>query len=399
MFLESIHLQGFLSFPPDAPPIPLKALNVLIGPNGSGKSNLIEAISLLKALPNDVGATLRLGETFGNLIWKGGDGRNVAKISIITHDENPNFKTVYGIEFSTFISDFRVISEYLYKRAKNNDDLVFYENTRFNKKIRIGRSPFEMERTPFGFLYPSDLVEMGMNDFSENKSILSQKRDYYVYNELTSISFYFDHCKILTDWSFGGGSVARQAQNASGIYFALVNGGGNLSLYLNEIYFKNHEKINNALSRFLPRFESIKTRVSNGVVQVYFLEKGISEPIPISRLSDGTLRFLAIISLLCDANPLGILCIEEPELGLHPDAAALLAELLVEASQRMQIIVTTHSEAFLSALTRHDVNVLVTENFGEGTEVTQVDQEELSSWLDKYTLGDLWRIGKIGGNP
>jgi predicted ATPase len=263
----------------------------------------------------------------------------------------------------------------------------------------LGRAPFDLEMTPFGLLYPSDLVEMGMNDFSENKSILSQKRDYYVYNELTSMSFYLNHSKILTDWSFGGGSVARQSQNASGIYFDLVNGGHNLSLYLNEVYFKNHEKINNALSRFLPRFESIKTRVSNGVVQVYFLEKGVSEPIPISRLSDGTLRFLAIISLLCDVNSLGVLCIEEPELGLHPDAAALLAELLVEASQRMQIIVTTHSEAFLSALTRHDVNVLVTENFGQGTEVTEVNQEQLASWLDEYTLGDLWRIGKIGGNP
>ncbi len=84
---------------------------------------------------------------------------------------------------------------------------------------------------------------------------------------------------------------------------------------------------------------------------------------------------------------------------MHPDAVAVIGELLVEASERMQLVVTTHSDALLSVLNEHVDSVLVCENNGGGTTVERLDTERLASWLKDYTLGDIWRIGEIGGNP
>ena len=92
-------------------------------------------------------------------------------------------------------------------------------------------------------------------------------------------------------------------------------------------------------------------------------------------------------------------CIEEPELGLHPDTAALLVDLLIEASERMQLIVTTHSDALISELTNQPEAVITCERPGEGTILNRLDPERLRSWLDEYRLGDLWRIGELGANP
>ena len=93
-----------------------------------------------------------------------------------------------------------------------------------------------------------------------------------------------------------------------------------------------------------------------------------------------------------------LLCIDEPELGLHPDAVSLLADLLVAASNRMQLIVTTHSDVLVSSLTEHANSVLVCDNLN-GTVLERVEPDKLSNWLDEYPLGDIWRIGQLGGNP
>jgi predicted ATPase len=157
-------------------------------------------------------------------------------------------------------------------------------------------------------------------------------------------------------------------------------------------------RLNDMLRRFLPRFQRVSTLVQAGTVQFFFYEDGFKTPVPATRLSDGTLRFLSMCSLLLMPTPPPLVCIEEPELGLHPDALSLVAELLVAASARTQIIVTTHSDALVSALTEHLESVLVCEHRG-GTQFMRLEAERLGHWLDKYRLGDLWRMGELGGNP
>jgi predicted ATPase len=110
------------------------------------------------------------------------------------------------------------------------------------------------------------------------------------------------------------------------------------------------------------------------------------------------LRFLALLTLLLKPEPAPLICIEEPELGMHPDALAIIAELLVEASERTQVVVTTHSDVLVSALTEHADSVLVCEYLKGATQMQRLESKKLRHWLKKYRLGEIWRIGKLGGN-
>jgi predicted ATPase len=116
-------------------------------------------------------------------------------------------------------------------------------------------------------------------------------------------------------------------------------------------------------------------------------------------LSDGTIRFIALLAILLQPEPAPLICLEEPELGLHPDAIALTAELLTEASRRTQLVVTTQSDVLVSALTEQTESVLVCEFSAPGTTLHRLDAEKLRFWLEKYRLGEVWRMGELGGNP
>ena len=133
-------------------------------------------------------------------------------------------------------------------------------------------------------------------------------------------------------------------------------------------------------------------------MQVYLHEEGLSVPVPATRLSDGTLRFLALLAILLNPQSATLICIEEPELGLHPDAMSLLADLLAEAAEKTQLIVTTHSDVLVSALTEHAESVLVCDYLENGTTLQRLELEKLELWLKDYRLGDIWRSGKLGGN-
>ena len=118
---------------------------------------------------------------------------------------------------------------------------------------------------------------------------------------------------------------------------------------------------------------------------------------PATRLSDGTLRHLCLLAILCHPEPPPLVCIEEPELGLHPDVLPALAGLLREASERSQLIVTTHSDILVDALGETPEAVVVCENRTGATSMQRLELEELARWLEKYSLGELWTRGDIGG--
>ena len=93
-----------------------------------------------------------------------------------------------------------------------------------------------------------------------------------------------------------------------------------------------------------------------------------------------------------------MVCIEEPELSLHPDILKSIAELLINASGKTQLIITTHSDALVSALSDYPESVLVCERNDTGTKLRRLEKNQLDLWLKKYSLGDLWRMGELGGN-
>ena len=115
------------------------------------------------------------------------------------------------------------------------------------------------------------------------------------------------------------------------------------------------------------------------------------------QLSDGTIRFICLATLLLQPNHASTLIIDEPELGLHPSAIRLLASLLHEAAQRCQVLVSTQSSLLLDELSPEQV--IVVDHVDGGSSFKRLDPEALEGWLKDYTLGQLWEKNELGGQP
>ena len=237
-------------------------------------------------------------------------------------------------------------------------------------------------------------------DLTPNQSVLSQRRDPDQYPEITYLGDQYKQFKLYRDWDTGRNSALRNPQAVDQPNHFLAEDASNLGLVLNYLERTGNIKdtLNAHLSRFYDQYKDYTVSVEGGTVQVFLREKNLRNSVPATRLSDGTLRFLCLISILCHPSPPPLICIEEPEIGLHPDILPMIAELLIEASQRTQIIVTTHSDILVDALSHVPEAALVCEKESNATSVRRLDQERLREWLKEYSLGDLWRSGELGGN-
>ena len=410
-FLKSLKLDGILSFPPGSEAIPLTPLNVLIGPNGSGKSNLIEGIELLHALPTGIFAqAIREGGGVREWLWKGAeaDSRGVIGAGVDLSGSVHPFDTSgmlgrsdsalardinYELTFGPVGQRLEVMGE-LIQDASADGDSIYYHLENGKAEVKFGsRTNHLLSSISLGGGRPPD-----RNSLKLDESVLSQLRDPYVYPEITELGRRFEEIWTSREWTIGRDARVRKPQPADLPNDSLLPDARNLGLILNQLeHSAAWSEFNGYLSRFLPRFQRFSTRIEGGTVQFYLHEDGMKAPIPATRLSDGTIRFMAILAQLLSPTPPPLICMEEPELGLHPDAIALLASLLQEASTRTQLIVTTHSDILISALTEVADSVLVCE-YRNGTVMQRVESSQLRFWLDKYTLGEIWRIGEIGGN-
>ncbi len=403
-FLKSLRLDGLLSFPPDSEPIPLTPLNVLIGPNGSGKSNLIEGIELLHATPTGFASAIRDGGGVREWLWKGDEANETGTIEaqIDLEYQNP-LGRLYGVGRYPTDLRYRLAFAALGQRVEVTDEVI--ENTNKTDKRAKDVSFYYRFQAGNPVINVTESLGGKRNDrhlerqtLLPDESVLSQRKDPVSYPELTELGRLFGRIQTFREWSFGRYGQLRQPQPADLPSDILLSDARNLGLILNQLeHSDSWSKFNNYLSRFLPRFHRFSTLVAGGTVQFYLHENGLNQPVPATRLSDGTIRFMAILAQLLSPTLPPLICMEEPELGLHPDAVALLAGLLQEASTRTQLIVTTHSDALVSALTEVADSVLVCEYRG-GTVLKRVESEKLRFWLDKYKLGEIWRIGEIGGN-
>lgn len=398
MLLETLRADGLLSFAPGAPEIALRPLNVIIGPNGSGKSNLIEAIELLRATPTAFASAIRDGGGVREWLWKGDGGATATLEAQLARSGKSSLR--YRLSFAAAGARTEVVDEALEEAESgqpNAKDVDFYYrfqdghptlNVRFPTLHVRGKD--SGQRTP---------QRLQRDSLAADESVLSQRKDPDLYPELSWCASQFSRIQLFREWSFGRYTTLRQPQPADLPADVLLPDARNLGLILNQLdHSTAGPELSATLHRFLPRFQRVSTLVQAGTVQFFLHEEGLGSPVPATRLSDGTIRFLAMSALLLMPTPPPLICIEEPELGLHPDALSLVAELLVAASARTQIIVTTHSDALVSALTDHVESVLVCEHRG-GTRLVRLDVERLKHWLDNYRLGDLWRMGELGGNP
>jgi predicted ATPase len=112
-------------------------------------------------------------------------------------------------------------------------------------------------------------------------------------------------------------------------------------------------------------------------------------------LSDGTLRFLLLLTVLASPDPAPLIAIDEPETGLHPSMLPIIAEFAREASRRTQVILTTHSPQFLDAFGKEPPRTVVIRWNAGQSELKTLAGEELGEWLKEYSLGSLYRSGEL----
>jgi predicted ATPase len=386
MLIEELTLRGLLSFGPKSEPLKLEPLNVLIGPNGSGKSNFVEAIGLLRSSATKLTAPLRGAGGVSEWLWKGAKSRSASVDAVLRYP--PGHQSLrHRIEFTDRASRFELLDEAIENRAPHpgHDDVFFYY------RYQDGRPALAVKGE-------GNKRPLRREDVAPDESILSQRKDPDQYPELAYLSDVYGKVRLYREWSFGRTSVFRSPQAADLPSARLEEDFSNLGLFLNRL--RKMPKAKKAILQHLRDLygglDDFDVEVKGGTVEVFLTEGDFI--IPASRLSDGTLRYLCLLAILCDPDPPVLVCIEEPELGLHPDILPRIADLLVEASERTQLVVTTHSDALVDAMSERPEAVVVVEKQNGQTTATRLQaNDELQEWLKKYRLGQLWTRGEIGG--
>lgn len=382
--LRRIALSNLLSFGPEMEPLDLENLNILIGPNGAGKSNLIEAVSLMRAAPGDIRSIVRHGGGAGEWIWKGGKGLP-ATIDFVMDNPHSRHPLRHVLSFREDAQGFRLEDERIENETTYGSENEPYFYYRFNQ----------------GHPMVNTIKEKGKSLASEtvdaDRSILAQRRDPELYPELNHLAEIYEKVRIYREWTFGRNAVFREPQKADMRNDRLEEDFSNLGLFLNRLRRAPKAKaaILEGLHDLYDGVTDFDVSIEGGTVQVFFTEGDFV--IPATRLSDGTLRYLCLLAILVDPSPPPLICIEEPELGLHPDILPKLADLMVAASERTQIIVTTHSDILVDSMTERPETIVVCEKHEGVTQLRRLRKDELAVWLDKYRLGQLWTKGQIGG--
>jgi len=362
--IERLEIRGFRSIRSQS--IDLTRLNVMIGANGAGKSNLISYFAFLRATLN------------GNME------------SYIGRHGGPNSVLYLGAKFTRELA------------------------SRITMNTPVGRGTFFQR---LGFRAPDSLY------FDPNHAGRSNGTDRS--DEMTINGY----ASIIKDPSIGEGHpgllIHTSLMDRLGIYhfhdtsltsplrtecyvednLQLRADGGNLAAML-YLYAKNHQmifdRIGRTISKIVPqfdRFELEPQRLNPNNILLNWRQKGSDYLFGPHQLSDGSLRAMALVTLLLQPmNSLpDIIALDEPELGLHPHAIELIAGLIRAASETSQMIVAVQSQSFLDHFDPSEV--LVVETSSDGTQFKRLEPEKLELWLEDYSLADLWQRNVIGGGP
>ncbi len=387
---------NLLSFGPETEELPLEPLNVLIGINASGKSNLLEALALLAAAPHDLARPIRRGGGIGEWLWKGAESP-IASIETALDGPEPDPEPLrYRLALTERSHRFKLVDEVL-ARGSFPEGLELPEWPQTLYTYRGGEPVFAYKESTESGVRRMELLDHGV---AADRSILAQLRDAKRVPELTHVAMQLAEMRFFREGNLGRRTAPRGPQQVDLPEDFLLEDASNLWLVLANLISEPALKdlFLDRLRAVYGQLEDIRLKIQGGTVQVFFHEEGLLRPIPGFRLSDGMLRFLCLLTILYHPDPPPLVAIEEPDLGLHPDAVSLLGEALLDASQRTQLVVTTHSSTLISALSETPEAVVVTERDGGGTSFRRLEAAALSAWLDRYQLGEIWQMGELGGN-
>ena len=390
---QRIKAQNLLSFGPEGIDLELGPLNVLIGPNGSGKSNLLELFALLQAAPNHLTAPVRSGGGVSEWLWKGKQsGPAVLEVEVSTAShvvyqfELDSLPVNHSISFAGFEALFSLVDERIWTdNAADDSSARNYAYRSIDGKAVLQSRAAEV---------PTEVETIAI---TRDESVLSQRKDPFHYPELTFLGHAYGQIRLYKNWQFGSTNELRRPQSIDVFPRPLSENYLNLGVFLGKLRQNPRAKsrLIDCLRDVYEEVTDFELNYEGGTVQLYFHEGDFV--IPAHRLSDGSLRYLCLLAILLDPESPPFIAIDEPELGIHPDLIHKIADLLVDASTRTQLVVTTHSEILVDALHDRPEAIVVCEKHEGQTSMRRLDESSLSTWLEKYRLGDLWTSGQLGG--
>ncbi len=148
---------------------------------------------------------------------------------------------------------------------------------------------------------------------------------------------------------------------------------------------------------FFDDFTLAPSRLNNDQIMLEWKQVGTDAYFNASSLSDGTLRFMCLTTLLLQPDPPSTIIIDEPELGLHPYAISILSEMMKAASKRTQVIVSTQSVTLVNHFNPEDIVVVEMQN--NETSMRRLEKDKLEEWMQDYSIGELWEKNVFGGRP
>lgn len=395
--ITSVKISNFFSFRSQT--ITLRSRNFLVGINGSGKSNFIKALRVLKA-------TIAEGELenlivnrwggFDNIMFSGtpaGDGQSFS----IEYEFNPSVLGDYGYHFQEPI--FYKISFFKLEATQN---YTFTE--KFFTKTETGKQKYVYMRASRGKGWAREGITNDQHTVAyvlENMSdsMLSQLVDKDRYYQIYTLRRAIADISIYTYFDTTENSPIRKPALPTGVS-KLLGDGSNLPQILNWIKINNksdYRRITESLQSINPMMTGIDFHVLGSNIELLLEEEKLNKSVHVAHVSDGTLRFLCLMAIICNSKRGRLVCIDEPEVGLHPDMISEFMDAMENLSEDYQFIISTHNELVLSQTSVE--NVLVCEKDEDNsTQITTFRDEEFVKWAAAFSVGNLWRNGDLGGN-
>ena len=361
--------------------LPIRPFLVLIGANGVGKTSLLDAFSLLSASASgNLNSTLSQFGGLANILTR----EKSESLSLLVDMEIPGSEPLeYNLELSPkgtgysisreVLSQVRIGYQQPFKHINSTyDDIRYYEIgerqlTRPNWEHNTKET--SLFQVPKMFRQPEEL-----------RRILASVTQYHALD-------------------VGPRAPVKLPQPMKPATLPGPDGEDLIPYlyYLRESDKDRYGAIIDSLYAAFPDFEELTfPPVAAGMLAMTWKDRNFTKPMYTNELSEGTLRFLWLISLLQSPDLSTITMIDEPEISMHPELLSLLADLMREASRHTQLIVATHSDRFIRFLKPEEVVVMDIGEDGCAT-ATWADTLDLDKWLSEYSFDEVWRMGRMGG--
>ena len=361
--------------------LPVSPFMVLIGANGAGKTSILDALTMLSASASgNLNATISRFGGIVSLLTRG----KTEELSFLVDMEVPGHQPLeYELHLGTRGTGYSISSEVLSQRRQgylnpfthinsSDGDIRYYEIAE-DLLVRPDweHNPLEtsLSQVPKMFRQPEEL-----------RRILATATQYHVLD-------------------VGDRAPVKLPQPLKPATLPGVDGEDLVPylFYLRETDQCRFDTIIDTLKAAFSDFEGLNLPpVAAGMLAMTWKDRKYDKPFYINELSEGTLRFLWLVSLLQSPNLSTVTMIDEPEVSMHPELMSILSEIMREASRRTQLIVATHSDRFIQFLKPEEVVVMDIDDEG-CTTATRADSMDLDKWLAEYSLDEVWRMGRMGG--